>query len=71
MKKDKKDRFDLEDEILKMGFLSDLIKLISEKNENEKINSQLEAISVLLDFQTERAYDTMCEVFNLNKSEKI
>ncbi len=66
-----KNRFDLEIEINEgYGFSSNLNNLASKVgtlSEDELMNALI-GLSVLMDCHTEKLYETMCSVFNLNKN---
>lgn len=67
-----KDRFDLETEINEgYSFSSNLKNLagrVGELSEDELMNALI-GLSVLMDCHTEKLYETMCSVFNLNRPE--
>jgi hypothetical protein len=66
----KKNRFDLEEEISSLHSIADQLGCIGESYikynlTNEEIITAVKGIKVILDIQAQKLHDTMCECFNL------
>lgn len=66
-----KDRFDLEQEINSISNISDQLATVCEAILEERISvdetaNALEGIRVILNLQSQKLHDTMCQVFKLD-----
>jgi hypothetical protein len=66
-----KDRFNLEDEISSLYSLSEQLATLSEAIMEETLTidetvNALEGLRVMLNIQTSKLHDTMCQCFNLD-----
>jgi len=66
-----KDRFNLEDEISTLYAFSDQLATISEAVMEERLTTDetinaIEGLRVMINLQTQKLHDTMCQCFNLD-----